>query len=110
MRLMITGVAILIGITLLFSSFTAGKQFREIATADAAPNLDDYPFLELMGGDLLNSTVEGIGPAEMAEQVQQRLGLLALGGLVFLLIGAAFFVLTKPKKSTSGSRTDSLAA
>jgi hypothetical protein len=77
MRLMITAVAILIGITLLLSSFTAGNQFREIATADATPNLDEYRFLEFIGSDLLNSSVEGLSPAEMAEQVQQRLGLIA---------------------------------
>jgi len=36
MRYFISGVAILIGVTLLVASFVAGQQFREIATSTTA--------------------------------------------------------------------------
>jgi peptidoglycan/LPS O-acetylase OafA/YrhL len=108
MRYLITGVALLLGVTLMLASFVAGQQFRKIASSPLLVTLDDYPLLEFVGGGLLRSTNPNVDPAAMAHRVQQRIGLIALGGLIFLLVGVAFFTLTKPKPTgTAPSNLDS---
>jgi hypothetical protein len=102
MRYLITGVALVIGITLLLTSFVVGKQFRELATAGATPTLDGVPLLEFIAGDLMSDP--NVSPQEMAGRVQQRLGLVALGGLAFVLVGIAFFAMTKPNKDAANTR------
>lgn len=107
MRYVITIIAVVLGLVFLATSFVAARQFREIATSQTPVNLDDYPLLGRIGGDLMLGPANGESPRELAEKVQRRLGYIALCGLIFLLIGAAVFAFAKPKvKKDSQTNSD----
>lgn len=99
MRYLIASVAIVLGLTLLMGYFVVTEQLREIARSPTPMSLENYPLLEFVGGDLFRDTDPDITPAEMADHVQQRISLIGIGGLVFILAGIAFFVLTMPRKA-----------
>ena len=71
MRYIVTFASVLIGFALLMTSFFAGQQLREIAASPLTPTLDNYPFLEFIGGDLMMGANDGASPAEMAVLGQQ---------------------------------------
>lgn len=103
MRYVIAMILLAIGVVLLGVAGVAYLQLTNMASQPNAPNLDDYPALQMVAGDLLAPALipqQGVSakPAEIVGQVVQRTQLVGFGGIVVAVLGLMVFaVWPKPQ-------------
>ncbi len=94
MRTFLALLAIILGVTAIVIAVSAWLQFSDIARSKTAPNLLDYPMVQLIGADLFEPANKEHGrttvdPRSIAKSLQSRLTGLAVAGLVLCTTGLA---------------------